>query len=126
MISVKELKGINSPFRNFSLNMKINSYKKQLTKLQISLENLLLLDAGCGRGFSTRIIIDKFSPKIIYTIVFQEEQINLAKKMHLDTEFFVVDIAKFNLISSIFDLIFVFNVLYHVPCWREAIKEVQE
>lgn len=53
MITEKELKGINSPFRNFSLNLKINSYKRQLEKLHIKIKDLTILDAGCGRGFST-------------------------------------------------------------------------
>ena len=124
MISEKELKGVNSPFRNFSLNMKINSYKKQLEKLHINLEQLIILDAGCGRGFSTRIIIDRFSPKKIYAFDVIENQINLAKKMKLEAEFFVGDITNINLPSSLCDVIFVFNVLHHVPRWREGIKEV--
>ena len=48
MISKKELKAVNSPFRNFSLKMKINSYKRQLEKLHINLEQLIILDTGCG------------------------------------------------------------------------------
>ena len=124
MISEKELKGVNSPFRNFSLNMKINSYKKQLEKLHINLEQLIILDAGCGRGFSTRNIIDRFSPKKIYAFDVIENQINLAKKMKLEAEFFVGDITNINLPSSLCDVIFVFNVLHHVPRWREGIKEV--
>ena len=124
MISEKELKGVNSPFRNFSLNMKINSYKRQLEKLHIKLEHLTILDAGCGRGFSTRIIIDKFFPKKIYAFDYVEKQINLAKKMKLHAEFFVGDITNINLPTSFFDFIFVFNVLHHVPRWREGIIEV--
>lgn len=124
MISEKELKGINSPFRNFSLNMKINSYKKQLVKLKINLKNLIILEAGCGRGFSTRIIINKFSPKKIYAFDFIEEQINLAKKMKLDAEFFVGDITRIDLPSGTFDFVFVFNVLHHVPMWKDGIKEI--
>lgn len=124
MISKKELKGINSPFRNFSLNLKINSYKKQLKKLHINLKDLTILDAGCGRGFSTRIIIDKFAPKKIVAFDIIADQITLAKKMKLEADFFIGSITDIDLPSAFFDFVFVFNVLHHVPCWKEGIAEV--
>ena len=124
MISKKELKAVNSPFRNFSLKMKINSYKWQLEKLHINLEQLIILDTGCGWGVSTKIIIDKFSPKKIYAFDFVEKQVLLAKKINLEAEIFYGSITNINLPSSSCDLVFVFNVLHHVPMWKEGIKEV--
>ena len=124
MISQKELKGINSPFRHFSLKMKINSYKKKLDKLKINLNELTILDAGCGKGFSTKILIDKLAPKKTYAFDFLEDQVDLAKKLHLDAEFFQGSIADIKLPSTSCDFVFVFNVLHHVPEWKKGIKDV--
>ncbi|MHA2105566.1 MAG: class I SAM-dependent methyltransferase [Candidatus Hodarchaeales archaeon] len=124
MISNKELKGVNSPFRNFSLKMKIRSYKKQLENQNINLKDSSILDAGCGRGFSTQIIIDKFQPEKIYAFDFIESQIDLAKMMNLDAKFWVGSITDIDLPSSSCDFVFVFNVLHHVLGWREGIKEI--
>ena len=124
MISEKELKGINSPLRNFSLKMKINSYIKQLKKLHINLEHLTILDAGCGRGFSTKILFDKLSPKKTFAFNFLEERVNLAKKLNLDTEFFQGSNTDIQLPAGSSDFVFVFNVLHHVSEWKNGIKDV--
>ena len=124
MISQKELKGINSPLRNFSLKLKIRSYKKQLEKLDINYENKVILDAGCGRGFSTKILCEKFQPKEIYAFDYLEEQIQLAKQLELKAIFWVGDITSIHIPDENFDIVFAFNVLHHVPHWKQGILEI--
>jgi ubiquinone/menaquinone biosynthesis C-methylase UbiE len=124
LISQKELKGVNSPLRGFSLKLKLRSYHNKLRKLGIDLENTVILDAGCGRGFSTAIILDRFKPNKVYAFDFLPEQIELAKKMNLTAEFFVGSITEIKIPTSECDMAFIFNVLHHVPQWEKGIQEV--
>jgi len=124
MISEKELKGVNSPFRAFSLKLKLRSYHKKFREIGIDLENTVILDAGCGRGFSTAIIIKRFNPCKIHAFDYLPEQIELAKKMDLQANFSVGSITDIKLLDDECDAVFVFNVLHHVPEWSDGIQEV--
>ncbi|MFX1253251.1 MAG: class I SAM-dependent methyltransferase [Promethearchaeota archaeon] len=125
MISERELKGVNSSFRAFSLNLKLRSYKKRLDQLDIDLTQTTILDAGCGRGFSTALILGLFRPKKVYAFDFLPQQVELAKEMKIPAEFFVGSIIDIKLAADICDFAFVFNVLHHVPEWFKGIQEIR-
>ena len=124
MISDKELKGMHSPIRKFSLKMKIRSYRKKINKHGIKLDDLVVLDAGCGPGFSTQEILRSFSPKKIYAFDYLDQEIQFAKQLQIDAEFWVGSITNLIYPTNTFDFIFVFNVLHHVPEWRIGIQEI--
>lgn len=115
---------MNSPLRGLSQKLKLRSYHKKFRKLGIELENTVILDAGCGRGFSTAIILDRFKPKKVYAFDFLPEQIELAKKKNLSAEFFIGSITDIKLPTKECDAAFVFNVLHHVPQWHKGIQEI--
>ena len=124
LISDKELKGVNSSFRAFSLNVKLRNYRRKFTQLGIDLSDSIVVDAGCGRGWSTALIIKLFQPRKIYAFDYLPKQIELAKKMKLSAKFSVDSITNIQLPSDICDAVFSFNVLHHVPAWTEGINEI--
>ncbi|MFX0065770.1 MAG: class I SAM-dependent methyltransferase [Candidatus Hermodarchaeota archaeon] len=125
MISERELKGINNSLRAFSLNLKLRSYQKTLVQFGIDLTNTTILDAGCGRGFSTALILGLFRPKKVYAFDFLPQQIELAKEMKIPAEFFVGSITDIKLDATLCEFAFVFNVLHHVPNWPKGIQEIR-
>ena len=117
---------MNSPIRKFfQKNIDFKIFKKYLKKYNIDLIGKVILDAGCGSGYSSKIILKEFKPSKLFAFDFMPEQIKLAKKLNLKgVNFFVGDITKIPLPSNIFDAIFVIGVLHHVPEWKRSLHEV--
>ncbi|MCP2519849.1 class I SAM-dependent methyltransferase [Candidatus Aminicenantes bacterium AC-335-A11] len=117
---------MNSPIRRFfQKNIDFKIFKKYLKKYNIDLTGKVILDAGCGSGYSSKIILEEFKPSKLYAFDFMPEQIKLAKKLNLrEVNFFVGDITKIPLPPSTFDGVFVIGVLHHVPEWKRSLYEV--
>ena len=59
----KELKFINSSFRNFFLkNYEFRVFRRFLKDNNIDLINKVILDAGCSTGYGTYLIEKEFEP----------------------------------------------------------------
>jgi ubiquinone/menaquinone biosynthesis C-methylase UbiE len=95
-----------------------------LKKRHISLEKKLIMDAGCGSGYSTELIAHEFHPSRIIAFDYMPEQINLAKKRELRVDFSTGDLTQIESADNTCDAVFIFGVLHHIPEWRAAVCEV--
>ena len=121
----KELRFMNSPFRQFFLKYyEFKVFKKFLKKNNIDLNGKKILDAGCGCGYSSGLIIKEFQPEQLFAFDIMPEQVELAKQRRLSANLFVGDITDIKLPSEEFDAVFIFGILHHIPEWRKGLKEV--
>ena len=121
----KELRFMNSPIRQFFQKYyEFKLFKKYLKKNRINLTNKVILDAGCGSGYSSELIIKEFQSKELFAFDFMPEQIKVAKQRGLSANLFVGDVTDIKLPSEKFDAAFIFGILHHVPGWHRALKEI--
>jgi len=124
-LSKPEFYLMNNPVRRYiQKHVELELMKKHLAKQGIDLMGKTILDAGCGSGYSTGLILKEFSPSKLVAFDFMPEQIELAKKRKLPVDFFVGDVTQMELESGAFDAVFIFGILHHVPGWKKGLKEV--
>lgn len=115
---------MNNPFRRWLLkNVELKSFKEFLDKHNFSLEGKTILDAGCGSGYSTKLI-EQFLPAELIGFDLMPSQIERAKRKYSELDFFVGNVLDTKLESNRFDAVFVFGILHHIPTWRDAITEL--
>lgn len=120
-----EFRAMNNPFRRWvQKHIELKIFKNQLKKCLIDLDRKVILDAGCGSGYSTELIMKEFNPSHIIAFDYMPEQISLARKRNLKIDFSVGDLTKIDSPNNTFDAVFVFGVLHHIPHWGKALSEV--
>lgn len=121
----RELRFMNSAFRQFfQRHYEFRVFKEFLRKNNIRLTHKVILDAGCGSGYSTELLMSQFEPRELVAFDIMPEQVAIAKQRGLSANIFVADVTDTKLPSASFDAVFVFAVLHHVPEWRGALKEI--
>jgi SAM-dependent methyltransferase len=121
----RELKFINSPVRRFfQKHYEFRVFKQFLKRNGIDLTNKVILDAGCGSGYSTELIAQELQPKELVAFDIMPEQIELARQRGLSANIFIGDATNIELPSDMFDGVFVFDILHHIPKWRIALTEI--
>jgi len=121
----RELKFLNTPVRRFFLkHYELRIFKQFLKKNEIDLTGRVILDAGCGSGYSTELITKEFQPKELVAFDIMPEQIELARQRGLAANLFIGDATNIELPSEKFDAVFVFDILHHIPEWRRALIEI--
>ena len=120
-----EFLAMNNPIRRLiQRNIEFTIFDGFLRRHKIELKNGTILDAGCGSGYSTRLISKQYDPKELIAFDFMPEQIRVAQKKDPQGNYFVGDITDNKLPSNKFDAAFVFGILHHVPDWEKAIQEL--
>ncbi len=120
-----EFWAMNNPIRRISQRyLEFRSFEKFILKKNLNLSNSVILDAGCGSGFSSKIISKKFSPKELISFDYMPEQIKIAKKKNPYAKYYVDDITNIKQPREKFDAVFVFGILHHVPAWKKAVSEL--
>lgn len=104
--------------------IEINLFNYFLKKHRININNAIILDAGCGSGYSTKLISKRYNPKELLGFDIMPEQIKLAKKRSLSAYFKIGDITNIDSPSNKYNVVFVFGILHHVPEWKKAISEI--
>ncbi|MBA7638297.1 2-methoxy-6-polyprenyl-1,4-benzoquinol methylase [subsurface metagenome] len=120
-----EFIAINNPIRRWIQKIiEFQLLARFLEKHNIDLNGSVILDAGCGSGYSTELIGSKYNPKELTAFDIMPEQIELAKNRYKEARFFVGDVTEINLPSNKYDAVFVFGILHHVPEWKRALREI--
>ncbi len=120
-----EFIAMNNPVRRLvQKHIEFKRFEKYIVKHNVTLCDSTILDAGCGSGFSSKIIAKRFCPKELIAFDYMPEQIQLAKKRNPYAEYYVDDITAIQQSAEKFDAAFVFGILHHVPGWRTALDEL--
>ncbi|SOC41757.1 class I SAM-dependent methyltransferase [Ureibacillus acetophenoni] len=115
---------MNNPIRRWlQKSIELKTFKEFLDRHNFSLEGKAVLDAGCGSGYSTKLI-QEFRPAELVGFDIMPSQIDKAKKEYPDLNFFVGSVLETHLDSNKFDAVFVFGILHHIPQWKDAIIEL--
>ncbi len=116
---------MNNPFRRLvQKHFEFRIFRQFLKKYNLDLSGKVILDAGCGSGYSSELILKELLPSKLVAFDLMPEQIELAKKRNLQADFFVGDMTRIELPANTFDAVFIFGVLHHIPEWRKAITEI--
>lgn len=121
----KELMFMNSPIRQvFQKYYEFKIFRTYLEKNSIDLTNSVIVDAGCGSGYSSKLIVEEFHPRELYAFDIAHDMIEKARKRELPATFFVGDVTNIDVPSGTCDAVFVFAFLHHVPGWKKALNEL--
>jgi len=120
-----EFAAMNNPIRRwFQKHVEFRIFIKHLEKCGIDLKSGVIMDAGCGSGYSSELIVNEYHPSRVIAFDYMPEQIRLARKRKLEIDFFVGDLRRIEAGSGICDAVFIFGVLHHIPEWKKALSEV--
>jgi ubiquinone/menaquinone biosynthesis C-methylase UbiE len=116
---------VNNPLRVYQQQLELFFLKKKI-KLH---HRASILEIGCGRGAGAVLILNEFQPSLLHAFDLDISMIYKAKKrLSLEEKkrilLSVADIVQMPYKNHLFDAIFVFGVLHHIPHWREALTEV--
>ncbi len=120
-----EFIAMNNPIRRLSQKyIEFRFFKKYILKQNIKLLNSTILDAGCGSGFSSKLILKNFHPKELIAFDYMPKQIEIAKKKNPFAKYYIDDITAINQENEKFDAVFVFGILHHVINRKKALSEL--
>jgi ubiquinone/menaquinone biosynthesis C-methylase UbiE len=120
-----ELLAVNNPSRVLQQKYEIGWMRKQ-TQLP---EGGSFLEIGCGRGAGASMIHGQFSPRFLCAMDLDVLMIRRALRYLGPSEsrkisFCVADALALPYPDGVFDAVFGFGVLHHVPDWQAALAEV--
>jgi len=101
-----------------------------LQKLGGTVEGLRILDAGCGRGVDIQLLLEQFGATHVSGTDLDAEQIGHARK-RLATRFDgrftlgVGGVERLPFDNKMFDAVFDFGMLHHVPVWQQGVAEIR-
>jgi ubiquinone/menaquinone biosynthesis C-methylase UbiE len=120
-----ELLAVNNPTRVYQQKFEIGWMRKQ-AKLPVGGS---LLEIGCGRGAGASMIQREFSPRFLCAMDLDVLMIRrafryLGPRESRKISFCVADALNLPYPDGVFDAVFGFGVLHHVPDWEAALAEV--
>lgn len=125
-LNAVELLAMNNPARRLlQRHVELPAFERMLRAAGVELEGKRILDAGCGSGYSTRLIAERFRPSRLVAFDLMPEQIERACARQGElAEFSLGDVTAIAHPDESFDAAFVFGVLHHVPGWKRALSEL--
>lgn len=86
------------------------------------------LEIGCGRGVGVEIILDLFGADTVHGFDVDPRMVYLAQsrlaRRDQCTRLWVGDATQIASPHAVYDAVFDFGIIHHVPRWREAVAEV--
>jgi ubiquinone/menaquinone biosynthesis C-methylase UbiE len=120
-----QLQMVNSRIRQFfQKHYEFKLFKKLLEQQHIDLTGQIILDAGCGSGYSSELIFREFRPQELYAFDLMPEQVERVKQRGLSAHVFVGDVTDTQLPADKFDAVFTFGVFHHVAEGTAALEEM--
>ncbi|MGE5598710.1 MAG: class I SAM-dependent methyltransferase [Bacteroidota bacterium] len=98
-------------------------FLRMLRRHGVDLSGAVIMDAGCGSGYGTKLILEEFKPAGIIAFDLMPEQIRLAKRRGLGVDFRTGDATRMEVADASCDAVFIFGILHHIPEWRQALAE---
>jgi ubiquinone/menaquinone biosynthesis C-methylase UbiE len=124
-LGIIEFWAMNNPLRRvLQKHLEFRVFEQLLHAHRIDLTGKIIIDAGCGSGYSTELILNAFKPSHLIAFDVMPEQIRLARKRHLNVDFFVGSLTHIETSDQTCDAVFIFGVLHHIPIWQTALCEV--
>jgi ubiquinone/menaquinone biosynthesis C-methylase UbiE len=116
---------VNSPIRLIMQSLEMRWF---CNKLPLNHADNVL-EIGCGRGAGAGFILEKFKPARLYLSDLDIKMVRrarnyLAGKNRATTHFCLGDAADLPFGSQIFDAVFGFGFLHHVPRWPSGLAEI--
>ena len=115
----------NNPFRAALQRGEIHLLKR---KIQLK-KGAKILEVGCGRGAGGRLILKSFQPSLLCALdldilMIQKAKAYLSADERKRVSLNVGDVFRLPFKDRVFDTVFGFGVLHHVPDWRGAAAEI--
>ncbi len=90
---------------------------------------LKVLEIGCGRGIGTEIIFERFGAGEVDAFDLDPKMIELAQKRLAKfpperLRLYVGDAEEIDAPDAIYDAVFDFGSIHHIPIWQNAVVEV--
>jgi ubiquinone/menaquinone biosynthesis C-methylase UbiE len=86
-----------------------------------------VLEIGCGRGVGTEILFDRFGASRVDAFDLDPHMVSLARRRlaKRNARIFVGDATAIDAPDAMYDAVFDFAIVHHVPRWRDALGEVR-
>ena len=88
-----------------------------------------VLEVGCGRGVGAELLLQRFGAKQVCAFDLDPDFVRLTRARHSRrvsdaVQLSVADAAAIPFSDGVFDAVFDFGVIHHVPQWRDALAEI--
>jgi ubiquinone/menaquinone biosynthesis C-methylase UbiE len=116
---------VNNPARIIEQRIEINAFYRMLPLKA----GATVLEIGCGRGAGAQLLIKKFKPAVLHLMDLDIEMIikarrRLARINAPSVIAYAGDVLRLPYKEALFDAVFGFGVLHHVPDWRAGLVEI--
>jgi len=116
---------VNNPTRVFQQKIEI----KWLKKIIDLKPGALALEVGCGRGAGAKMILSEFRPSHLHIldldiVMMKKAKKHLSSKTENPVSSLVGNASSLPFSAGVFDAVFGFGFLHHVPDWRSALAEI--
>lgn len=120
-----EFRAMNNPIRRlYQRQVEFKIFRNNLVKNDIDLSGKVIVDLGCGSGYSSHLISKTYRPSRLIAFDIMPEQIAIAKQKYQNIDFKVGSATHIEIGDKIADATFIFGVLHHIPEWRSVFWEI--
>lgn len=125
-MSLQETLMVNSPIRDWFMRGEMAAFRR-LADLPAG---SAVLDMGCGRGTSVRLMLSALGGRPARVVAFDidaaavgQARRRLAPLLGESVELYVADATRLPFADGEFDAALELGILHHIPDWRSALRE---
>jgi ubiquinone/menaquinone biosynthesis C-methylase UbiE len=118
---------MNNPFRAY---IQKRYEAPLLERLGGRVEGMRVLEVGCGSGVGTELIFNRFGAHEVHSFDIDPDMVHKARKRL--SSFFpdrlilrVGDVTRIDAENEMYDAVFDFWILHHVPQWQAGVAEIR-